>query len=122
MNIANISTLVAVIGALVVIVNLLTEVIKKSTWNKLPTNMIVLLLSVVLTLVAFFSYCQINTVAVLWYMVVAAVIVGFLVAYGAMFGFDKLKEALAQITIGDIPKNPEKADKLNTSGSDTNAK
>lgn len=35
--------------------------------------------------------------AVVWYMVVAAVVVGFMVAYAAMFGFDKLKEAIAQI-------------------------
>ena len=32
-----------------------------------------------------------------WYMVVAAVVVGFMVAYAAMFGFDKLKEAIMQL-------------------------
>lgn len=32
-----------------------------------------------------------------WYMVFAAVVLAFMVAYAAMFGFDKLKEALAQI-------------------------
>ncbi|MET0017910.1 hypothetical protein [Oscillibacter sp.] len=105
MNITNITALITIIGALTVVVNLLTEVVKKSTWNKIPTNILVVLLSVVLTLVAFFAYCQINAVAVLWYMVVAAVIVGLLVAYSAMFGFDKLKEALAQITVGDLPKS-----------------
>lgn len=30
-------------------------------------------------------------------MVVAAVVVGFMVAYAAMFGFDKLKEAIMQL-------------------------
>ena len=30
-------------------------------------------------------------------MVVAAVVMGFFVAYAAMFGFDKLKEAIAQM-------------------------
>lgn len=35
--------------------------------------------------------------AVMWYYVAAAVVVGFAVAYAAMFGFDKLKEALGQI-------------------------
>ena len=50
-----------------------------------------------LTLVTFFAYCQINAIAVVWYMVVAVVVLGFLVSYAAMFGFDKLKEALAQI-------------------------
>ena len=32
-----------------------------------------------------------------WYMIFAAVVLAFMVAYAAMFGFDKLKEALAQI-------------------------
>ena len=35
--------------------------------------------------------------AVMWHPVAAAVVVGFAVAYAAMFGFDKLKEALGQI-------------------------
>ena len=51
----------------------------------------------VLTLVAFFAYCQICSIAVEWYMVVAAVVVGFLTSYAAMFGFDKLKESITQM-------------------------
>ena len=38
--------------------------------------------------------CVITGIGVTWYMVVAAVVVGMMVAYAAMFGFDKLKEAL----------------------------
>lgn len=34
---------------------------------------------------------------IVWYMVFAAVVLAFMVAYAAMFGFDKLKEALGQI-------------------------
>lgn len=105
MSVANMSMLVAIIGALTVLTNLLTEVIKKTTWSKLPTNLVVVLLSEVLTLASGAAYAQINGVAVTWYMVVATVIVGLLVAYSAMFGFDKLKEALAQITVGDLPKS-----------------
>ena len=36
-------------------------------------------------------------VAVTWYMVVAAIILGVFVAYAAVFGFDKLKQTLEQI-------------------------
>ena len=50
-----------------------------------------------LTLAAFFAYCEIKGVAIVWYMIVAAVVLGFFVAYAAMFGFDKLKEAIAQL-------------------------
>ena len=96
-GILNLSTILTIVGILVVLTNVVVQVLKKATWEKLPTNILAIIVSMVLTLVAFFAYCQIKAIAVVWYMVVAAVVLGFLVAYAAMFGFDKLKEALAQI-------------------------
>ncbi len=43
------------------------------------------------------GYCQVKAVPVVWYMVAAAVVLGFFVAYAAMFGFDKLKEVIMQL-------------------------
>lgn len=57
----------------------------------------VTIVAMVLTLAAFFAYCQIKAVPVVWYMVAAAVVLGFFVAYAAMFGFDKLKEVIMQL-------------------------
>jgi len=71
--------------------------LKKLTWDKLPTNILATLVAIVLTLGAFFAYCQIKSITVVWYMVAAAVVLGFMVAYAAMFGFDKLKEVIAQL-------------------------
>lgn len=95
----DLSVLLPIIGALVAVVNIVTQVLKKVTWDKLPTNVLVVILSVALTLAAFFTYAQITALTVTWYMVVAAVVAGFAVAYAAMFGFDKLKE-----TIGGVKK------------------
>ena len=95
-GILNLSTILTVVGILV-LTNIVVQVLKKVTWGKLPTNILAIIVSMTLTLVVFFAYCQIKAIAVVWYMVVAAVVMGFLVAYAAMFGFDKLKEALAQI-------------------------
>ena len=50
------------------------------------------------TLLAFFTVFQIMGWAVTWYMVAGAVALGLFVCYAAMFGFDKLREALEQIT------------------------
>ena len=91
-----ITTLLTIIGLLVALTNIITEVIKKVTWNKIPTSLLAVIVSLVLTLVAFFAYCQISQIVTTWYFIVAAVVVGFMVAYGAMFGYDKLKEILAQ--------------------------
>lgn len=96
-GILNLSTILTIVGILVVLTNIMVQVLKKATWGKLPTNILAIIVSMVLTLVTFFAYCQINAIAVVWYMVVAAVVLGFLVSYAAMFGFDKLKEALTQI-------------------------
>ena len=96
-NVFNIPVLLSIISALVVVTNIIVQVLKNLTWDKLPTNILAVIVSMVLTLVAFFAYCQICSIAVEWYMVVAAVVVGFLTSYAAMFGFDKLKESITQM-------------------------
>lgn len=96
-SILSLSTILTIVGILVVLTNIVVQVLKKVTWGKLPTNILAITVSMVLTLVTFFAYCQIKAIAVVWYMIAAAVVLGFLVSYAAMFGFDKLKEALTQI-------------------------
>ncbi len=92
-----------VVLALTVVTNIAVEVLKKVTWEKLPTNLLALAVAMVVTLLAFFAACQIMAVAVTWYMVAAAIVLGVFVAYAAMFGFDKLRQTLEQIN--GIKKN-----------------
>ncbi len=96
-NILNWSAVISIIGVLAVLTNIITQVLKKVTWDKLPTNILAIIVAMTLTLTAFFAYCQMEAITVVWYMVIAAVVLGFLVSYAAMFGFDKLNEALTQI-------------------------
>lgn len=91
-SVLNWSVIISIIGVLVVLTNIVVQVLKKVTWDKLA-----MIVSLVLTLGAFFAYCSIKVITVVWYMVFAAVVLAFMVAYAAMFGFDKLKEALSQI-------------------------
>ena len=58
---------------------------------------LVILVDMVLTLCAFFAMCQIMGWAVIWYMVVA-IMVGLFMAFAGMFGFDKFRQTLEQIT------------------------
>lgn len=90
-------TLLLIVGVLVVLTNIIVEVLKKMTWDKMPTNLLAVLVAIALTLVAFFAYVGYSGMLYAWYHVAAAIIVAFMVAYAAMFGFDKLKEALSQI-------------------------
>lgn len=93
----DLAVVLSLVGVLVVVTNIVVQVLKKLTWDKIPTNFLAAIISLVLTLAVFFAYCEIAAIAITWYMVAAAVVVGFMVAYAAMFGYDKLKEALLQI-------------------------
>jgi len=86
------STLFIIIAVLVVLVNIITEVAKKvfNFGETVYVNAFVVVLSVALTVAAFFAYWQIKQMEITWYLILAFIIVGFMVAYAAMFGFDKL--------------------------------
>ena len=88
------SALITVIGVLVALTNIVVQVLKTSTWEKMPTNLLALIVAEVLTIGTGVAYCQINGVRLVWYLIAALIVVGFMVAYAAMFGFDKLKEIM----------------------------
>lgn len=86
--------IVTLIGMLVALTNVITEVVKKLTWDKMPTNVLAVVVGELLTLAGGLAYFQVKGIDVVWYYVVALVVIGFMVAYAAMFGFDKLKEIM----------------------------
>lgn len=92
-----IPVLLIVIGVLVILTNIIVEVLKKFTYEKIPTNILAVLVALVLTIVAFLALMAWAALPIRWYYIAAAVVVAFLVAYAAMFGFDKLREALENI-------------------------
>ena len=94
---AVISAVLLIVAILVVITNIIVQVVKKATWDKIPTNLLVVIVSMVLTVGAILAIFQIKAVAITWYMIAAVLILGIFVAYAAMFGFDKFREALEQI-------------------------
>lgn len=86
--------IITIIGVLVALTNVITEVVKKLTWDKMPTNVLAVVVGELLTVASGLAYFQVKDVDVVWYYVVALVVIGFMVAYAAMFGFDKLKEIM----------------------------
>lgn len=88
-----ISQILLIISVLTALVNIVTEVAKKTfDWvqGSKMINVFVLALSLILTVAAFTAYWQIKGMVLAWYIIAAFIIVGFLVAYAAMFGYDKL--------------------------------
>lgn len=89
----NIETIVLAIGVLAFCVSVITEVFKGvGALAKIPTDALVLVLSMALTVLAFFAYMQYTGQTVLWYTVLAAIMEGFLVAFVSMYGWQKLTE------------------------------
>lgn len=89
----SITSLVAVVGALAFMVSVITQVFKGvGVLSKLPTDILVFVLSIGLTLIAFVAYMEHIQQAILWYMVVAAIMAGFIVAFVAMYGWEKFSE------------------------------
>lgn len=93
-SVVDISVLITVLGVLVALTNIIVEVLKKVTYDKLPTNVVAVLVAIVLTILAGLALFQIKRIAVTWYLILALAVLGFMVAYAAMFGFDKLKEIM----------------------------
>lgn len=90
-ELSQISVFATMFAILVVIVNVLTQIFKSfASKNELPTRVFVLLSSIALTIITFVAACQIYSIKIVWYMIVGAIVTGFIVAYCAMFGYDNL--------------------------------
>lgn len=90
----DLAALAPMLGALVALTNIIVQVSKKATWDKLPTNVVALAVAQALTVATGVAYCQIHALPISWYTVAGLIVCGFIVAFTAMFGFDKLKETL----------------------------
>lgn len=91
--IQSMALILAIIGVLAFCVSVITEVFKGvGILSKIPTDIVVLILSIGITVVAFIAYMQYIKQTILWYMILAAIMAGFLVAFVAMYGWEKLTE------------------------------
>lgn len=83
----------AAVGILVFLVTVITEMIKGvGPMKAVPTNLVVLILSIIITVVAYFAANAYFVRPFVWYELVATIIGSFVVAFIAMNGWDKLTE------------------------------
>lgn len=82
-----------IVGILAFVVSVIIEVIKNVSFLKnIPTDLVVIVLSEVLTVLLSLAYMSYHGIAVTWYLVVGSFIAGFFVAFVAMYGWDKITE------------------------------
>ena len=85
---ANIAML---IGCLATIVSVITQVTKELKFLKvIPTSLQVTVLSIALTILSYIAYTTYFNIVIEWFMIIGAVIGGFIVAFVSMFGWEKL--------------------------------
>lgn len=98
----SIETIILAIGILAFCVSVITEVFKGVGFlAKIPTDALVFVLSIGITVTAFVAYMQYIQQTILWYMIIAAIMAGFLVAFVAMYGWEKTSELWLRFKKGE---------------------
>ncbi|MDO4531622.1 MAG: hypothetical protein Q4C06_06535 [Bacillota bacterium] len=90
----DLTVLLPAIAVLTAVTNILVEVLKEVTYRHIPTQLLAVAVAEGLTMTAYFGYGAAQIGVVYWYHTAAALVVGMMVAYAAMFGFDTLQAAL----------------------------
>lgn len=91
-----VSLFLSVVLGLTILTNIIVQVIKGITYDKIPTNLLAFIVAFVVTGCSFYVWVSMKNIAVFPWMFFAAIGVAFGVALSAMFGFDKLKELVNQ--------------------------
>lgn len=91
--IKDMTLIIAIISVLAFMVSVITQVFKGvGVLSKVPTDILVFVLSIGLTVTAFIAYMQYIQQTILWYMIIASILAGFVVAFVAMYGWEKLSD------------------------------
>lgn len=88
----DISVLLIAVAIIILAVQIVTEIIK-SVFKNLSGgfyNIIVVAVSLFLTIAVVIAVSQIVGFALTWYIIIGAIVGAFFIAYGAMYGYDKL--------------------------------
>ncbi len=81
------------LGALVFAVQVVVQLTKEAPRiRQIPTKLYVIIVSMIICELALFIIASLASIVVLWYYIVLAAFMAFVVAYIAIYGWDTLKE------------------------------
>lgn len=86
------SLLALVMFCLTFAVTIIVQVIK-DLFPRLPANFLVVGVAIIVTMLALIVALHVLEITIMWYYAIGALVMGLFVAYAAMYGFDKFKEA-----------------------------
>jgi hypothetical protein len=70
------------------------QAVKGAPYETIPTRVLALGVSIALSVVMVVVGCQVENIAIAWYYIIGAVVIGFVAAYCAMYGYDNLYKEL----------------------------
>ena len=85
-----------VILALTLVTNIVVQVLKSLLYDMIPTNLLAFLVAVVVTVGTCFGAWSYFKFSITGWMIAAMVAMCFVVAFSAMFGYDKLVQMIEQ--------------------------
>lgn len=91
-----IPVLLAVVLALTMVTNIVVQVLKSLLYDLIPTNLLAFLVAVAVTVGTGFGAWSYFKFAITGWMIAAMVAMSFVVAFSAMFGYDKLVQMIEQ--------------------------
>ena len=99
----NMTTIILIMGVLVFLTNAIVEVVKQvfSIKGEEAINKVALGVAMLLTVVSYFIYIGYTASNFVWYYLVGAIILGFIVALVAMLGWDKVIKMWQQSKKGE---------------------
>ena len=87
------AVILTIIGAMATFVTIVTEFTK--AWgflDRIPTSLQVLAVSMLVSVLSVVIYVQMQKAEMVWYYIVGAIVLGWIVAYVSMYGWEKLTE------------------------------
>lgn len=88
--------LLALVLALTLVTNLIVQVLKSLLYDWIPTNLLAFLVAVLVTAGTGFVLWSYFRFAISGWMIAALIALCFVVAFSAMFGYDKLEQLVEQ--------------------------
>lgn len=90
----NVSVIITLIGVIATLVSIITEMTKDIGFlKKIPTILQVIVLSIIFWIILYASVCSAGYLVFEWFMLMAAIIAGFITAYVSSYGWEKLSDA-----------------------------
>lgn len=104
----NLSTILIAVAIICTVTSIITQFIKEwGMLKKVPTSLVVVILSTAITLVVFIAFMSYKNYTVTWYMLMAAVVAGIVIAYIACNGWDSLIKLFKRFYKKDLKEGDE---------------